>query len=128
MKKIVTLTVALCLSLFLFACGNTAGSNDDTPTYKDKYDAGVAAFEDMDYDLALGNFTAAIELDPTQKEVYWYTYETYKALEDMDSAIATLQSGYDQTEDADMLAHIEVLSAPDATSSATAIFEEDSNS
>lgn len=80
-----------------------AGCNQKGTTWQEQYDLGVRYLEEGSYEEAIIAFTAAIEIDPKQPEVYLKAAEAYLALDDTDSAISILEQGYEATADQQLL-------------------------
>ena len=78
--------------LLFTACGT------EEKTWQDYYDLGMRYLNEGNYEEAIISFTAAIEIDPKQEDVYIGMAEVYVQMEDTDAAIAILEEGYEQTE------------------------------
>ena len=66
MKRTISIVLSVFLLLSLCACGQK-----DTPaTWQEQYDLGVRYLSEGDYEEAIIAFTAAIEIDPKNKDAY----------------------------------------------------------
>lgn len=89
--------------LLFTACGT------EEKTWQDYYDLGMRYLSEGNYEEAIISFTAAIEIDPKQEDVYLRMAEAYVQMGDTDAAIAILEEGYEQTESARILDKISEL-------------------
>ncbi len=87
MRRFITLWLAL--TLFLCACGEKT----QAPTWQEQYDLGVRYLSEGNYEEAIIAFTAAIEIDPKQADIYSALADAYIALDDYEAAIETLRRG-----------------------------------
>ena len=94
----------LVICLLLTACGESIEAQ-----WQEQYDLGVRYLSGGNYEEAIIAFTAAIEIDPKQPDAYLKTAEAYIAIGDIDSAIAALEQGYEQTRDNQILEQLEQL-------------------
>lgn len=72
MKKMRLLSLFLLISLTLTSCGQKVSE-----TWQDQYDQGTKYLEEENYDEALAAFTAAIELDSKQVDIYAVRGDAY---------------------------------------------------
>lgn len=77
----ITILVMVAVPLFSISCGLLPGTS---PTAEDYYNAGVSAYDNKHYSVAIDNFTKAIELDPQYSEAYNNRGITYFHLEKYD--------------------------------------------
>ena len=94
MKRYLSLLMTFLLICSLVACGKSAA-----PTWQEQYDLGVRYLSEGNYEEAIIAFTAAIEIDPKRAEAYISAADAYLNLGEFDKAEATLQDGYDATDD-----------------------------
>ena len=73
---------------------------------------GVRYLSEGNYEEAIIAFVAAIEIDSKRPDAYLKAAETYLALDDVDSAIAILEQGYEATGDARLTEQLEQLQIP----------------
>ena len=99
----ITLTVLLILSA-LTSCGQSTEKQ-----WQEQYDLGIRYLSEGNYEEAIIAFTAAIEIDPKQPDAYLKTAEAYVAIGDVDSAIAALEQGYEQTQDEQIIERLKEL-------------------
>ena len=101
LTRIAMFALAIIIGMFsLSACGQSG------PTWQEQYDLGVRYLSEGNYEEAIIAFTAAIEIDPKRPEAYAKAAEAYEALEDYKSAVAILEKGYAETEDAQLLSEM----------------------
>ena len=97
--------LGICILLFIAAaCGKNAAER-----WQEQYDLGMRYLEEGSYEEAIVAFTAAIELEPNQAELYLGLAETYIAQGNFEIARDILQEGYDATGDESLKARIEEL-------------------
>lgn len=94
----------LVIGLLLTACGENVEAQ-----WQEQYDLGVRYLSEGNYEDAIIAFTAAIDIDPKQPDAYLKIAEAYVAIGDIDSAIAALEQGYEQTQDNQILGQLEQL-------------------
>ena len=94
----------LVIGLLLTACGENVEAQ-----WQEQYDLGVRYLSEGTYEDAIIAFTAAIDIDPKQPDAYLKIAEAYVAIGDIDSAIAALEQGYEQTQDNQILGQLEQL-------------------
>lgn len=107
MKRTVSLLLALVVLLTLCACGK----KDSGATWQEQYDLGVRYLTDGNYEEAIIAFTAAIEIDPKRAEAYLGLADAYIGTGDLDAARRALEDGLAATNDADIQARLDNLSA-----------------
>ena len=90
---------------------NTAISISDTLSAAERY------LSEMKYEQAIIEFDKILSVEPKNVDAYLGKAVAYIALGDTDSAIKTLQTGYEQTEDERLKQRIDELSAPAETTS-----------
>lgn len=74
MKKILRATLTFVVLFGLAGCG------PKTPAWQEQYDLGVRYLSEGNYEEAIIAFTAAIEIDPNQVDIYINLAQTYRAL------------------------------------------------
>jgi len=82
------LIVLLAFFLFLTAFHNALAAEDKGSPY---YDFGIFAFEDGDYQDAVGNFKKALSFNPDNPYYHYFLGKTYLALKDDDQAALHLK-------------------------------------
>lgn len=96
----VLIILYLILLFILSGCGQGQSAAEvivEEPTWQELYDAGIKSANAENYEEAISNLEAAIELDPKQPDAYSALADAYLAIDDTEKAIATLQRGYDAT-------------------------------
>ncbi|MCD8106454.1 MAG: tetratricopeptide repeat protein [Oscillospiraceae bacterium] len=92
MKKLLSLLLALVLTLTLFAsCGET----EQALTATELLDLGEKYLLDLDYEQAIVYFNQVIEVEPRNSRAYMGAAEAYVGLGDTDSAINLLKTALD---------------------------------
>ena len=96
MRLFVGLLAAILL-LALTACAGSApvisdlaspdAEADETPDWQTQYDLGVRYLSEGNYEEAIIAFTAAIEIEPKQAELYLYRARAYNAIGDSNAQI-----------------------------------------
>lgn len=104
MRRFLTVLLALTLSLTLVACGGKG-------SWQEQYDLGVRYLSEGNYEEAVIAFTAAIEIDPKRAEAYLGLADAYIGTGDLDAARRALEDGLAATNDADIQARLDNLSA-----------------
>ena len=87
--------IALSLIFLLTACGK----NQTGPTWQEKYDLGVRYLSEGNYEEAIIAFTAAIEIDPKQAEIYIKLADAYLAADRYQDALTVLEKGLETVGD-----------------------------
>lgn len=90
MKRFFYILLAALLLLTLAACQKTpeaAEPADEAPGWQAKYDLGVRYLSEGNYEEAIIAFTAAIEIEPKQAELYLYRARAYNAIGDSNAQI-----------------------------------------
>ena len=82
------MTLTIALMLLLTACGNT---------WQKHYDLGMKYLNDGNYEEAIIEFEAAIEIDETKADAYIGLAEVYIEQGDLQKAIEILEEGYEKT-------------------------------
>ena len=121
MKKDFTpvLLIAVLLTIFT-ACAKPA----TPPTASELLDLGEKYLLELDYEQALVQFFAVIEIEPMNPRGYTGAAEAYVAMGDTDAAKAVLERGRDATGDAEMAEILAGLTVAVGTSTATPTVEE----
>lgn len=99
MKKILRATLTFVVLFGLAGCG------PKTPAWQEQYDLGVRYLSEGNYEEAIIAFTAAIEIDPNQVDIYINLAQTYRALGEYTMMHEILRRGYEATR-ADLLMNI----------------------
>lgn len=97
--RLVSLALALLLSVLLAGCGGAAAPASGTASgtsaaqngYALQYDLGVKYLNELNYEQAILAFTEAISIDDRQPDAYRGRADAYTWLEEYDSALADLQ-------------------------------------
>lgn len=89
MKKSVLFLIIL---LLLTGCGK---STDTVIDWKEQYDLGMRYLEEEDYEQAIVAFTAAIEIDPYQPEVYVARGRAYVLKGETEENLSLAQADYE---------------------------------
>ncbi len=105
MKKVTALFAALTLLLDLCACS----AKVQDPTCHEQFDLGVQYLSEGNYEEAVMAFTAAIEINSKQAEVYEKLADAYLALADTEAMLQALRDGYVATESAHLKTRIDEL-------------------
>lgn len=89
MKRYMCAALALLFLLSLCACQKapTVEPMDEPPEWKVQYDLGVRYLSEGNYEEAIIAFTAAIEIEPKQAELYLYRAHAYNAIGDSNAQI-----------------------------------------
>ena len=89
MKRFFYILLAALLLLTLAACSKApeAEPADEAPGWQAKYDLGVRYLSEGNYEEAIIAFTAAIEIEPKQAELYLYRARAYNAIGDSNAQI-----------------------------------------
>ncbi len=114
MKKLLSLILALVLTLTLFAsCGKT----EQALTSTELLDLGEKYLLDLDYEQAIVYFNQVIEVEPRNSRAYMGAAEAYVGLGDTESAIDILKTALDVfTDDEDVTIELlEMLIEIDST-------------
>lgn len=90
--------VAICFITFLF---QNNGSNKTS--WQEQYDLGVRYLTEGNYDEAIIAFTAAIEIDPKQAEIYIKMADAYLAIDRYQNALSVLEKGLEIVGDNEVL-------------------------
>lgn len=105
MERCIGILLSIIFSVFVVsACGQSTKTS-----WQEQYDLGVLYLSEGNYEEAIIAFTAAIEIDPKQPDAYLKIADAYVAIGNIDSAIATLEQGYEQTQDNQILECLEQL-------------------
>jgi len=124
MRKRIITTVNIVLIIALLA--SCATSTPTSLTASELLTLGERYLVDLDYEQAVAQFLAVIEIEPMNARAYIGAAEAYIALGRTDDAIAVLERGYVATGDAEIREMLEGLTpamTPTADSTATAIVE-----
>jgi len=108
MKRIIIFAMVLCL---FTACAKPVVA----PTASELLDLGEKYLLELNYEQALVQFLAVIEVEPMNARAYIGAAEAYVALGDKDSAIAVLEQGLEATGDAAIAAMLSDLTKPTPT-------------
>ena len=108
-KMIIAITVAV---LLLVVVGSvvviaTTGANKDT--YSSHMELAQQYLDELNYELAIAEYEAAIAIDPNNAEAYLALAEVYVQLEDYVAAVEVLERGIAQTSNADLAAYLEKI-------------------
>lgn len=89
MKRFFCVLLAALLLLTLAACSKApeADPADEAPDWQTQYDLGVRYLSEGNYEEAIIAFTAAIEIEPKQAELYLYRARAYNAIGDSNAQI-----------------------------------------
>lgn len=90
MKRFFYILLAALLLLTLAACQKApeaAEPADEAPGWQAKYDLGVRYLSEGNYEEAIIAFTAAIEIEPKQAELYLCRARAYNAIGDSNAQI-----------------------------------------
>ena len=87
-RKALYMTLTIALMLLLAACGNT---------WQKHYDLGMKYLNDGNYEEAIIEFEAAIEIDGSKADAYIGLAEVYIEQGDLQKAIEILEKGYEKT-------------------------------
>ena len=105
MKKTL-FALLLIFTLLLAGCGEKA------PTWQEQYDLGVRYLSEGNYQEAILAFTAAIQIDPKQEQLYLSLAEAYSAIGDTEKAAETLRQAIAELGETETLTlSLEVLTA-----------------
>lgn len=97
-KQAVSLVLALCLLFALAACGEgekPAQSDSPAATWQDQYDLGLRYLSEGNYQEAILAFTAAIEIDPKQADLYIGRAQAYVLSGETAENLAAAQADFD---------------------------------
>jgi|GEM_PF-3161796 len=107
MKKMKTLvSCLLCALMLLAACAKPVAP----PTASELLNLGERYLLELDYEQAVAQFLAVIEIEPMNARAYIGAAEAYIALGRTDDAIAVLERGYAATGDAEIEEMLQNLS------------------
>ena len=93
MKRFFCILLAALLLLSLAACAKTPAAElttepaGEAPDWQTQYDLGVRYLSEGNYEEAILAFTAAIEIEPKQAELYLYRARAYNAIGDSNAQI-----------------------------------------
>lgn len=108
MKRFLSIFLAVMMVVTLFGCGKKAAPADSA-AWQEQFDLGVRYLSEGNYEEAIIAFTAAIKIDPKQVPAYLQLADVYMELDDVDSAIAILESGYAETGDEALREYLDAL-------------------
>jgi tetratricopeptide (TPR) repeat protein len=104
-----TITAAVLLLTIFASCAKPTAPL----TAAELLDLGEKYLLELDYELALVQFLAVIEIEPMNPRGYTGSAEAYIGLGDTDKAIAVLRQGLEQLpDDAELLAKLDELEIP----------------
>lgn len=91
MKRAISVLLGVIMSVMLCACGQKASA------WQEQYDLGVRYLSEGNYEEAIIAFTAAIDIDSKQVDVYARLAEAYLGVGDVETARQVLQTGIEVT-------------------------------
>lgn len=94
-QRLLSLLLAFVMCFGIVACG---GANTEKQ-WQESYDLGIKYLSEGNYEEAIIQFTAAIQIDPKRPDAYISLADVYVAQGDYDAALAILQQGIDATGD-----------------------------
>ena len=106
MKKLQFVLASVVIVLCLCACGQKEAA---PTTWQGQYDLGIRYLSEGNYEEAIIAFTAAIEIDPKNKDAYLGLAEVYIAQGEFDKAEEILEKGFDITGDERLSARLEEI-------------------
>ncbi len=80
--------------------------------------------DELQYEQAIAEYRAAIEIEPNNAEAYLALAEVYVQTGDYESAIAVLEQGIEQTDSEELSGYIEEVRAAQAAAEEAALQEE----
>lgn len=98
----VAVVIAIIVGIIAF------GNRDDSKLQK-LLDAGQKYLAELDYEQAVAAYEEAIALDPKCVEAYSGLAEAYFGLGDVDSAVAALEEGFEQTGEESLILQLEEM-------------------
>jgi len=119
MRKVIIILPIIFLFTLLASCAAPAPT---PPTASELLDLGERYLLDLDYEQAVAQFLAVIEIEPMNARAYIGAAEAYIALGRTDDAVAVLERGLDATDDvaiAEMLARLHGVTEPISTENVT---------
>lgn len=99
MKRIIRRVFSCILTLLIVLGISSCGQKTDTTHWKEQYDLGVRYLSEGNYEEAIIAFTAAIEIDPKQAEVYIKLADAYVGMGDRENALDVLRKGIENAEE-----------------------------
>ena len=122
MKKMLTFIVVTTVSLALLAA--CAAPAPTPPSASELLNLGERYMLELDYEQAVAQFLAVIEIEPMNARAYIGAAEAYIALGRTDDAVAVLERGLDATGDAGISAMLAALEAEKAAAAAEIVARE----
>ncbi len=117
------LAFCICAVIIAIMLLNTGGSS-----VAEQLALGDRYLDEMDYEQALATYLAVIETEPKNAEAYLGAAEAYIGMDDTESAIAILETGYGETSDERIKEMLDELQVPPADDeSDTGLGETDEN-
>ena len=89
------LTVAVLFLIILLLLTGCGKSTDTVVDWKEQYDLGIRYLEEENYEQAIVAFTAAIEIDPNQPEVYVARGRAYVLRGETEENLSLAQADYE---------------------------------
>ena len=109
-KKKIYVFAGIALAVILLAViGIVAYSNAPAVRLQKRLDLGNRYLSEMEYDKALAEYRAAIEIDPKNAEAYLGVVEVYIRTNDFEQALAEAQTGYEATNDERLKEKIDMI-------------------
>lgn len=108
-KTLIGVIVAAVAVVIAIIVGIIAFGNRDDSKLQKLLDAGQKYLAELDYEQAVAAYEEAIALDPKCVEAYSGLAEAYFGLGDVDSAMAALEEGFEQTGDESLILQLEEM-------------------
>ncbi|MGN0654575.1 MAG: tetratricopeptide repeat protein [Oscillospiraceae bacterium] len=118
-SKVIIISIVVALILIVGTVATVSvvsrSSNEPTKVASQKLSLGQKFLLDLDYEKAVAEFNAVIEIEPRNVDAYIGLADAYIGLGDEEKAIEALEKGYEATGDEIIKAKLDELKKPEET-------------